>query len=111
MLKRCILAAIAGATLAGPALAQGWSSEADMSQGIRNGNIAFTHQMQNRGFFAIPGFFAPGMTNGYLGSRNHRGAPFTGGPGLHNAPGTIDATAGRRAYYNEPMAFRTRGHR
>ncbi len=25
-----------------------------MSQGIRNGNIAFTRQMQNRGFFAIP---------------------------------------------------------
>ncbi len=78
MLKHKILIAAAGMLLASPAFAQGWSSEADMSQGIRNGNIAFTNQMQNRGFFAIPGFFAPGMTNGYLGSRAYRGKRFTG---------------------------------
>ncbi len=111
MLKHKILIAAAGMLLASPAFAQGWSSEADMSQGIRNGNIAFTNQMQNRGFFAIPGFFAPGMTNGYLGSRAYRGKRFTGGPGVYNAPGTMDTNAGRRAYYNEPQAYRTRGYR
>jgi len=112
MLKhRIVIAAAAGAMLATPAFAQGWSSEADMSQGIRNGNIAFTHQMQNRGFFAVPGFFAPGLTNGYLGSMNYRGARFTGGPGLYNVPGSMDTNARQRSYYNEPMAYRARNAR
>ena len=82
-----------------------------MSQGIRNGNLAFSRQMQNRGFFGIQGFFAPGLTNGYLGSRAYRGNRFTGGPGVYNAPGSMDANARQRAYYNEPMAYRARNYR
>ena len=111
MLKHTMMMAVAGVMLASPALAQGRSSEADMSQGIRNGNIAFTRQTQDRGFFAIPGFFAPGMTNGYLGSNAYRGNRYVGGPGLYNAPGAMDSNAGRRAYHNEPQAYRTRGYR
>jgi len=102
---------VAGILMAGPALAQGRSSEADMSQGIRESNLAFTRQTQDRGFFALRGFFAPGLTNGYIGSRNYRGHQFTGGPGVYNVPGSIDSNAGPRAYYNEPMAYRRRGSR
>ncbi len=51
------------------------------------------------------------MTNGYLGSKAYRGPRFTGGPGVYNAPGTMDTIAGRRAYYNEPQAYRSRGYR
>jgi hypothetical protein len=111
MTKLKSLIAATAMMAAGPALADSWSSEADMSQGIRNGNIAFTRQMQNRGFFAVPGFFAPGLTNGYVGNRNYRGARFTGGPGVYNVPGSMDTNARPRAYYNEPMAYRNRNWR
>ena len=94
----------------GPAFAQR-SSEADQSQGIRNGNLAFTRQTQNRGFFAVPGLIAPGLTNGRVGSRHYRGNRFTGGPGLYNTPGSIDTNVRQRAYYNEPSAYRNRGWR
>ena len=99
---------VASAVLAsGSAFAQR-SSESDQSQGIRNGNLAFTRQTQNRGFFAVPGFFAPGLTNGSVGSRHFRGSRFTGGPGLYNTPGSIDTNVRQRAYYNEPSAYRYR---
>jgi hypothetical protein len=87
------------------------SSESDQSQGIRNGNLAFTRQTQNRGFFAVPGFFAPGLTNGKVGSRHYRASRFTGGPALYNTPGSLDTTVRQRAYYNEPSAYRNRDWR
>lgn len=102
----------AAVAIAGPALAQGRSTESEMSQGIRNSNLAFTRQTQDRGFFAIPGFFAPGLTNGYLGDgRAYRSRRSARGPALYNPPGSVDNGARPRAYYNEPTAYRGRAYR
>lgn len=109
ILKPLIIASAVVAS--GSAFAQGRSSEAEMSQGIRNSNLAFTQQTQNRGFFAVPGFFAPGLTNGYIGERRAYPRRTARGAPLYNVPGTVDWSASPRAYYNEPMGYRSRGYR
>ncbi len=60
---------VATALMAGgsAAFAQGRSTEADQAQGIRQSALAFTDQMQDRGFFGVRGVFLPVISGGFLG--------------------------------------------
>ncbi len=110
---------VATALMAGgsAAFAQGRSTEADQAQGIRQSALAFTDQMQDRGFFGVRGVFLPVISGGFLGdtspgaraaddrittqSLNNRPLPSTRPGSVNNREWLNDEA------YREPLAYRS----
>ena len=116
-----IVASALAAAASGSAIAQGRSAEADIAQGVRQSQLAFTEQSRDRGFLGIRGVFLPVLTGGFLGdtrayddravtnSITQRPMPYQRPGAVNNREWFDDRAYGSSAYDDRPMMRRGMG--